>query len=299
MLLAYLDQNVLGYVRDGALPISARDDVVWVYSNEHFKEISRGADASFLSVLQNLRAREIEVVLDDQWQITDEACLHDYSCPLERYMDFIATVDRVPFDETLLTALIARLAGADNFSDVLTLTKRVQAQLERLLMFDGHSTLLTGSAKKTIDSALTQLIGHLREARSLEELRKPLGIDRGVVGNVKSSNPIPEIWDLIKEKCGDLTIGQFFGLETLDGKQRPKFLAIAACHTILNFIGYRTDKRIARPEDTSRILSDGVHIAHAGFCDILISEDSRTCSKAAAIYAYAALPISVVALKRK
>ena len=211
---------------------------------------------------------------------------------------FLETVEEVPFDETLFTELGARLAGADNLPDILNLPKRAEAELERLLTSGGSPSSLTVSAKQTVDSALTQLIEHLRERRSLESLRKPLGIDRGIVGGVVSENPIPEIWDLIKGKCGRVSIDQFFGFESLDGKLRPKFLAIAACHTVLNFVGYRTDKHMARPDAVSGILSDGIHIAHAAFCDLLISEDRRMCNKATAIYTYMALPTVVVTLER-
>jgi len=57
MMLAYLDQNVLGHIRDGDFRLADVTDVVWVYSTVHFTEISRGGDTSFLSVLRDLNAR--------------------------------------------------------------------------------------------------------------------------------------------------------------------------------------------------------------------------------------------------
>ena len=64
MMLAYLNQNILGYIYEGKFQLPSREDVAWLYSVEHFAEISRGGDTSFLWVLEDLKAQKIEVVLD-------------------------------------------------------------------------------------------------------------------------------------------------------------------------------------------------------------------------------------------
>jgi hypothetical protein len=62
----YLDQNILGYVREGSFQAAkVGDKVDWIYSDEHFREISRGSDRSFLSVLQELNAKRIRLTTPD------------------------------------------------------------------------------------------------------------------------------------------------------------------------------------------------------------------------------------------
>jgi hypothetical protein len=50
MMLAYLDQNVLGLIREEHYRL-ADAEVLWLYSTQHLNEISRGEDMSYLSVL--------------------------------------------------------------------------------------------------------------------------------------------------------------------------------------------------------------------------------------------------------
>lgn len=282
-MLAYLDQNVLGYIRDGVFRAPEIQDVTWVYSAEHFDEISRGNDTSFLSVVKDLKAQEIEVVSDNRFRMQDRAILRDCVCPLERYEQHLENVGGLSVDDTILTDLIARLWGADNYADIQTLPDRIGAQLEALLP-RGHEL---ESAAKDLKWALAELVEQLKETRSLESVRQQLGIAPGSFSDLRPDNAIPQIWDSIKDHCAGLTCDQFFGAGTVGERvlsKTPTFLEIVAYHATLNFVGYRPDKKLSRPSDTSKIVSDGRHIAYGAFCHLLISADSRLCEKASAIY---------------
>jgi hypothetical protein len=297
VILAYLDQNILGYIQEGKFQLPLSEDVAWLYSTEHFTEISRGGDASFLSILRDLRAREIEVLTDEQWRIKDQAIVHDYACPFERHQQHLENIGDVVFDQTLFTDLFARFAGANNYEDVRALPERLQGQLGKLLGAGDHGRTLV---PPELETAIADLVDHLREARSLEALRKPLGIHKGRVGNLDPDNALLEIWERVKDKCGDLTMDQFFGfdspLKQQGEEERSTYQGIIACHTILNFMGYRTDKGLSDSAATPKILSDGIHIAHAAFCDLLISGDRRLTDKASAIYKYVGTGTQVVRL---
>ena len=211
--------------------------------------------------------------------------MHDYACPFERYQQHLVNVSEVPHDDTLFTDLIASLCGADNDEDVQTLPERVQSQLDELSAAGDCDFRV---AAQDLKPALANLVEQLNEKRSLESIREPLGINKGRVGNLDPDKAIITIWEILKDQCGGLTIDQFFGFDPLqcsDG-ERPKYLGIIACHWILNFVGYRTDKGVSRPAAIPNIMSDGSHIAHAAFCDLLISADRRLCAKASAIYKY-------------
>lgn len=283
MMLAYLDQNILGDIHEGKLHLSARDDLAWLYSTEHFAEISRGSKTSLLSVLEDLKAREIEVVTDSQWRTLDQAIVHEYASPVERYKEYLQTVREVPFDETILTCLIARLGGAANYEDIKTLPERIESQLE---MFLGDRKL---AASVGLESALMGLVDQLKDTRPLESLRKSLGTDGGRVGKFEPRNAIRRIWDLIEDQCGDFTAAQFFGFDPAPGQldgNRATHVGIIACHYVLNLVGYRPDKGLSDQSTIPNILSDGRHIANAAFCQALVSADHRLCYKASAIYKY-------------
>lgn len=288
MIRVYLDQNVLGYVRDGLLSLESCADIAWVYSSEHFREISRGSDRSLLGVLKELRARQLEVLLDGSWQITDEVVLQEYACPYEAFESFSESNSEAPFDETILTDVVARLWGADNWANIEALPGRASCQIEELLANEPNAQILA-SMRESLERSLGELVEGLKTRRPLDELREPLGLGKGRAGNVKSTNPIPEIWELIKDRCGGLSIDQFFGFDPLYKQgyaSWPTYLGIVACHNVLNSIGYNTDGHLSRPRSMARIASDGAHIAHAYFCDALISADDRLCAKASAIYSY-------------
>lgn len=129
----------------------------------------------------------------------------------------------------------------------------------------------------------------LSETRSLESVRQPLRTDKGKIGNPKTDNPIQEIWEVIKDKIKGVTSDQFFGFDPTNKQgydQWPVYLGIIGCHTILNFVGYGTDRGMANIENLPNIMSDASHIATAVFCDAVMSEDKRFCKKASAIYRY-------------
>lgn len=285
----YLDQNILGYVRDGQINLAAVENVKWVYSNEHFNEIARGGDRSLLVVLENLRACQIELLLDEQFRITDQWTLHAYETPSARYDRHQITISEVPFDTSLFTDLSVRLFGGNNYEDVTTLPERLDVQLSHLLGqigIDAAAPLL--AMKERADQALQFFVTELKETRPIETIRKALvGAKNGPV--TATENPIQEIADLIKARFPELDINQFLGLDPPDkqGYEKwPLYLGIIGCFTFLNMLGYKPDRGIRNAENFPNIMSDAAHIGHAAFCHAVMSEDKRFCAKAGAIYTY-------------
>lgn len=66
----YLDHNILDEISKNRMELEAPDDTVWVYSDESFNEIKRANDMRFLDVLKNLKARKLELELDNQFRLT-------------------------------------------------------------------------------------------------------------------------------------------------------------------------------------------------------------------------------------
>ena len=86
-----------------------------------------------------------------------------------------------------------------------------------------------------------------------------------------------------------MTCDQFFGFDPFEKQgysEWPMFLGIVGCHTILNYLGFRPDKGLAKANDIPGIVSDGSHIAFAAYCSGLLSRDKKFIAKAKAIYRY-------------
>jgi len=298
----YLDQNIVGYLRDGVIDFSRVTGIDWLYSNEHFNEISRSGDRSFLEVFKKLKAQFIEIVLDEKLRITDSTRIHPYSCPYKRYEHYIDAVGEVKIDESLFRSFLARLNGADNYGDVLSVPEKLGLQIKELLEPIGKWDSETAEAVGQVSADLDKMIrAQLSKTRPLETLRKPLGTHKRI-GNPKTDSPIAEIWELVSSKANGLTADQFFGFNPLDKQGYdtwPLYLGIIGCYSTLNFIGYRTDRNIASEDAVANIISDAVHIAHGAFCDGLMSEDRRLCLKARAIYKFKNINTHVLRLEIK
>lgn len=286
----YLDQNIVGYVHEGHVRLDRIKGIDWIYSNEHFNEIARSGYTAFLSAFEKLKAQQIEIVLDERFRITDNAQIHPYSSPYERYERHIQTVSDVEFDEGLFTDLMGRLFGADNYQNLSSLPERLKSQVESLLIEAGILNEFDQESLDNISAKLGSIIQNdLSETRSLESMRKPIGTNDGKIGNPITRNPIQEIWEIVRDKVEGVTAEQFFGFDPIDKQgydKWPMYLGIVACHTVLNFVGYGTDKGIASVGNLPNIMSDANHIATAAFCDAVISEDKRFCKKASAIYSF-------------
>lgn len=299
----YIDQNIVGYVHEARIKLEEVKGVDWIYSNEHFNEIARSGNTAFLSALEKLKAQQIEIQLDDNFRISDNATIHPYSSPFERYERHIDTIKSSGVDNQIVTELLGRFCGADNYQELSNLPDKLKLQLEALLSKAGILCEVDQDQIEKVSSDLRGFIENgLRETCSLESLRKFIGTDKGKVGNPKTENPIQEIWEIIGSKVGGLTSDQFFGFDPKDKQGYdiwPMYLGMVGCHTVLNFVGYGTDKGISTVKNLPNIMSDATHIAIAGFCDAVMSEDARFCKKASAIFKYKSHPTQVLRVEMK
>ena len=296
----YLDQNIIGYLHNGSLNITANGEVEWIYSNEHFSEISRGNNKDLLNALKNLRAKEICLQLNENFQITGEAYIDEYSSPLKKYDNFVKTVGETNFDKSIFTDLINRFAGADNYNSINNLPDRIESQVNDLLKKAGIYPEQIENQLSELKPELQKIIDEdLKEVESLESMRKLMGT-RNATQKEKYENPIEEIWSNINDQFEGMSKNQFFGFDPIDKqgyKKWPEYLGIVGCHTVLNFLGFRPDKGINKASKIDNILSDGNHIAFAAYCDGVISADKRFCAKARAIYNFRGIPTQVFRYK--
>jgi hypothetical protein len=300
----YIDQNVIGDASDGNFTLPVSSDFDWVYSIEHFNEIKRGGDKRFLTVLSELKARKLELVLDDNFRITGDAKINQFEDPHHLYEKYIQTVDEVPVDENLFIQPLARMLGADNYDTLTSLPDNLERELTVLLGTAGLlDTESSARIKDTVDASRTLVSEYLKDRVPLELARKGLGTHNGRAGNIaERENPLEDLWGLIRDRVGTLTADQFFGFDPIEKQgyeNVPLYLGIVGCYTVLNFVGLRPDEGLSKVKRIPAVMSDGAHVANAAYCHALISGDRRLCSKARAIYKYKSIGTTVLHLAPK
>ncbi len=299
----YLDQNILSYAQDGTLNLSPIENVVWVYSNEHFVEMERSNDFRCFAILEKIKAQRIEFNVNQSFQITEEAKIHPYEEINQVYQTYKKATSNIKIDENanFFRAASSRIMGADNFEDVLTslknCTTEIKTMFEEIGMPSQITNMLMNEVKSVNDTLFSMIEKNLNKTMPLEELRKAFGTDSGKAVATKGSNIIEEIWQLIKNKNPSLTCDQVFGFEqmTENGfKKVPLNLGITACHAALNMLGYKADRGLSKPTNMSNFQSDGNHLGYASFCHIFLSADTRLCAKAKAIFQYKQIDTRII-----
>lgn len=298
----YIDHNVLDALSKKHFSLEIPEGAVWIYSHETFNEIKRSGDRRFLSVLKELKAQKIELILDENFRIVGDAFIHDYRDPEEFYELWLEAISQHPIDESLHLEFLGRLFGADNHESILEHPQRFKKQIEDILSPLGLYTEEMHSIVENVSTDLNEITSTtMQDVKELEHTRNMMGTSRGRASNLSSNdNPLKEIWKLIEPSCVGSTSDQFFGFDPIDkqGYEKwPLYLGLVGCHTVLNLLGFKADKGLSKVADLPGILSDGVHTAIASYCDAVVSRDKRFCAKAKAIYSFKNINTEVIQLK--
>ncbi|EII5666381.1 TPA: hypothetical protein NKA88_004480 [Vibrio parahaemolyticus] len=295
----YIDHNVLDALSKEHFKLEVPDTVTWIYSHETFAEIKRSGDLRFLDVLKDLKAQKLELILDSNFRITGDAFFHDYRDPYEFYQQWLDAISQCATDEQLHLQFLSRVAGGDNHQEILKHPDRIRNLMKSLLQPHG---LYTSDVELEVDKVamdIQNLVqGSMQEIGSLSDSRTLIGTGRGRAGNTSSSeNPIEALWSLVKGQCGEFSIDQYFGFDPIDKQgyeEWPLYLGVIGCHSVLNFLGFHSDRGLNKVEKIPGILSDGAHTGMAIYCDAILSKDQKFCAKARAIYGYLGLKTQVL-----
>jgi len=292
----YIDQNIIQYTYEGELNIKYNEKFDWVYSDEHFIEISRQKNQGFLNVLKNLKARRIEIVSDEKFKLTDQATIDEYRDPFFVFEDYEKRINEIPKMAFNFEPLLAFFAGDPNAivpeKYVQDFRESIKSLIDPII---GNVDIPNFKDKfnEDLDIISDEFLEMIKNAQSnimpIEKMRKQ--ISKIQFSDLKKSNGgiINQIWDLIGAKIGSITKAQYFGKERLPFETQefwPIFLAIVKCHTALNFLGYCPDNNLRKVSKIYNVNSDASHTGHAAYCTAFISADSRLCKKAEAIFDY-------------
>lgn len=297
----YIDQNVVSTFASGDISLLRRGDVTYAYSSEHFSEISRHVEPlRFLDALAELRAVEVMVDIDHNGQIIDTAHLVLHDDIRARYLDHVTNITQADEHLELFRGIVAHSWGSANFDELTSSVERLPELISALLP-EGEGSRTLDEAVRVSDSLLAKLSAGPRRI-SLTDLRASLGTYGRYFGGIDPADAIPMLWKLISEDVPDATMDQVFGKAPIDtqGYERwPRYLAAVACHGMLNTLSFHPDRGMGRSSNVAGILSDGVHMASAMFCDVLLTQDYRFWAKAKAAYAYLGAKTEVAWLKDK
>lgn len=301
----YLDHNIIDDLSKGDLSLKPSDRVIWIFSHENLGEIRRsGNEDRFLDALESIKARKLELTLDEKFRMTGPAQILEYKPPQEEYELYLEAVSDCEIDQSSDLEFMARLFGAENQKEILSHPVSFESNIRALLEPHGLYDEETKNKVEKVRDELTEFVkGPLQEVGDLETAREAFGTHKGRAGNLASKdNPIEDLWNIVKKGANGITPDQYFGFDPIDKQgyeNWPMFLGIVGCHTMLNVLGFRPDDGLTKTGDIPGILSDGAHIGHAAYCQGLLSRDRKLLAKARAIYRYKNIGTQVLSVERK
>jgi hypothetical protein len=291
--LIYIDQNIIGLQLHGIISLDKRDDVIWVYSKEHFAEIRRSDEpAKYLDVIDAIDAKLLDLVLDENWKITGEARLNESGTPQQHYDSYIEASRDVDFDNNLFDPFQVWVNGGGDEGLLNDLSEKIAHQILALtsgLPFDTTEiTNRVNSINPEFDSMIDEMISNRND---IDKNRAAFGDEKGAIGNISGDKQIEKIWEIISPTMhgADISCDQFFGFDPIEKQgyeSWPTYLGIIGCNAVLDILGFQAEKKCRKLNKIHNIRSDAGHIAMGAYCSAILSEDKRFIKRAKAIYEY-------------
>lgn len=289
----YADMNIFRYISYGELEITNHSDFQWVFSHVHLDEITRNGNKDALDGMKTLKAIEVYEQFDERCVSLGTVAFRPYIDPYERYESHLDAISGVEFNDDLLLEPLLRMYGAENLDPLRETPKLLEQEIDRLTKDsdpDQREELLK-NVSKTGREFLELVDSNLSETKSIDETRKMAGITSSVREKAKrSDSPLEDIWKVVQEKAGKMTMNQFFGFEknphvppetphTQDGM-------LCGAYTVLNLIGLEADKGLSKKEKLKNTMSDGQHLGKSSYCNALMSTDRRFSAKSQIIFSH-------------
>ena len=303
--LVYIDQNIIGLQLQGHINLSKRDDVIWVYSKEHFTEIKRASEPEkYLDVLNNIDATMLDLIFDENWKITGEARLVNDLTPFENYQNYIEAIGNVEFDETIFDPFQVWVNGGGDEGPLKELSENLADQVLRLtsdLPFDRTEMAnKVATIKPVIDSMVDELISN---GNDIKKTRAAFGDEKGTIGGVSGENQVAQIWDIISPsmESSGVSCDQFFGFDPVDKQGYelwPLYLGIIGCNAVMDILGFQAEKKCRKINKIQNVRSDASHIGMGAYCSAILSEDKRLVKRAKAIYEYKNIDTSPILIEK-
>lgn len=325
-ILAYLDHNVLDLMTKGD-PHKVKDllkklNLTPVFSDENLKEIQRsiGYESRFLELLDEIEAKHIEPIFDQNFKQTGQAKIHTippkscYNNFLEKQMEgpggdfgisemlmkFYGGQPDSSFEEIFLQGAVdlqAHLREALNGIEEISLDETIDIQSLKKLIEDLPEMMISQSSKMA-----EELDG--RGEPPVSEFEAKTGIGPIVLKNVNPPNVVEKIWLMLSDVEGftEIDMEIFFGVkphsfEKDSDRERTIQEKVTAIYHQLNFLGYYRDSKMKKDRRFRASFSDMTHAGIASFCHLFLCRDEDLVMKAAAAYEYVGVQTKILHYK--
>lgn len=304
--LIYLDQNIIGLQLNEFLKLKKREDLVWVYSKDHFDEIARSDDSrKYLEVLDDIGAKMLELNLNENWQITGAATLHEHGTAVSHFEDYLEAIGDVDFDDTLFDSFQVWINGGGDEGPLRDISENLAEQVLSLTSDIPYDTTeledKTASIQTEFDEMVEEMISN---GNDITKTREAFGDKKGTIGSIKGEKQVERIWEIISPTMGEhqVSCDQFFGFDPIDSQgydSWPIYLGIVSCCAVMDILGFQAEKKCRKINKIQNVRSDANHIAMGAFCSAIMSEDKRLVSRAKAIYEYKGIGTLPLLVQRK
>ena len=304
--LIYIDQNIIGLQLQGIISLSKRDNVIWVYSKEHFAEIRRSNETEkYLDVLDAIDAKLLDLVLNENWKITGEARLIESGTPHQHYKSYNEATGDVDFDDAIFDPFQVWVNGGGDEGPLKELSDKLEQQILSLtsgLPFDTTEMIdKVKSIKPEFDSMIDEMISH---GNDIQKTRAAFGDEKGTIGSISGEKQIEKIWEIISPTMheADISCDQFFCFDPVEKQGYefwPMYLGIIGCNSVLDILGFQAEKKCRKLHKIHNVRSDAGHIAMGAYCSAILSEDKRLIKRAKAIYEYKNIGTSPILVTRE
>lgn len=288
----YIDQNILGFQRDGFTNFHSSEACLFVYSDVHFNEIGRSATPEkFLDILASMDAKYLALEptpetekANTPYSQTARLILDDSPHDLfARYQENGGSIDD---PAKIFSAVLTNLYGKSNPELLLALPAAVEnwfKEIEKGL--PASQQLQLPEFMGDISRNFANWLAETNPKPDIEKIRKSLLGNKNGAGRSRDKNAIQKVWEKIKENTG-LDEADFFMALEKSGVKPPTSLydkVIRYC-ALLNLFGFSAEEKIRNPKAAPNVLDDARHAGMAAYCRVLITGDEKLSMQASAIY---------------
>jgi hypothetical protein len=291
-MIIYLDINIFRYVAYSELDLQLPTDSVPVFSNVHLNEMARTGNRDALDGIATLSACEIFEELGEHFRKTGRVLLRNFTDPHDRLTEHLAAIGSSNDLQGIIAEQLIRLFGANNFDELQSTPEaflRHINEVSRQVPEPDRSQIMS-KAEQAAELSHEAIKTHLSEQLPIDRTRSAFGLTSEHRRSIEQADdPIQEAWAAIEPQSPGITKDQLFGkapysfAEQLDHSQAS---SVAGTHATLNLLGLYPDRGLTKRDKVGNILSDGQHIGMASYCDLFITSDKQTASKARAIFKY-------------
>jgi hypothetical protein len=287
-MIAYIDHNIWDYFLEFDPNALIIPDCNFIVSTENMYEVIRSGNTAYFDLFRRHKASYVELALRGM-----------------RYIEDRLVVTEDPDWNGLMSFLVGENTKYGHMGKgFLEFSQKMHGGLPDTTVNELISKEINNAKALIENQGLTGFVEDIdisvmpADPPGAKEFRDSINIDPCVIFNYPPHQAIDLIWEDVSKIFGDsCSQDSFFGIEPIDLQGYdvwPMYLKTVGMHTILNLLGYRSDKQLHKFRKTRASQSDASHIGFAIHSDYLITMDIAMGYKAEAIYSKLGINTKVV-----